>query len=61
MYFEIYRDTDQQYRWRLIAGNGRVVAVAGEGYKNRAGCLKGIKCVQRSAEAEFEEVEGENS
>lgn len=34
--YEIYRDTAGQWRWRLVAGNGRIVA-SGEGYKTRPG------------------------
>jgi len=33
--FELYRDRQKQWRWRLIAPNGRKVAGAGEGYHNR--------------------------
>ena len=31
---EIYRDGDGDWRWRLIARNGRIVATSGEGYVN---------------------------
>jgi uncharacterized protein YegP (UPF0339 family) len=26
--FELYRDVKKQYRWRLIAGNGEIVATS---------------------------------
>jgi hypothetical protein len=26
--FEIYRDVAGQYRWRLVAGNGEIVAIS---------------------------------
>ena len=35
MKFTFYRDHKKEWRWRLRARNGRIVAVAGEGYKNR--------------------------
>jgi uncharacterized protein YegP (UPF0339 family) len=38
MTFEMYKDTAEEFRWRLKANNGQVVAVSGEGYKNRSDC-----------------------
>ena len=37
MQFEVYR-SKTQFRWRLVAGNGEVVA-SGEAYKNKADVL----------------------
>lgn len=54
MIFRIYRDEKQEWRWRLIASNGRIVAVSGEGYKTRAGLNKGIAAVKKSGEAELD-------
>ena len=34
--FEIYRDAAGEWRWRLVAGNGRIVADSGEGYSRKA-------------------------
>lgn len=31
-HFEVYLDHADEYRWRLVAGNGRIVADSGEGY-----------------------------
>jgi len=33
---EIYRDGRREWRWRLKASNGRIVADSGEGYRRRA-------------------------
>jgi len=33
--FETYRDRTGHYRWRMKAGNGKVVADCGEGFKTR--------------------------
>jgi len=33
---EIYRDGRSEWRWRLRAANGRIVADSGEGYRRRA-------------------------
>jgi hypothetical protein len=46
--FEIYRDAAGEYRWRLKAANGRIVA-AGEGYKMLAGAKRGAEALRRSA------------
>lgn len=32
---ELYRDDSGDWRWRALAGNGEIVAVSGEGYRNR--------------------------
>lgn len=37
MKFELYREpVTHDYRWRLKASNGRIVAEGGEGYRNFA-------------------------
>ena len=33
---DIYRDANREWRWRLRASNGRIVADSGEGYRRRA-------------------------
>ena len=43
---EIYRDAKRQWRWRLRASNGRIVADSGEGYRRKASLLAGIECVR---------------
>lgn len=53
--FEMYIDKAGEYRFRLKATNGQVIAV-GEGYSAKAGCLNGIDSVKRNApEAEIDE------
>jgi uncharacterized protein YegP (UPF0339 family) len=51
MRFELYRDAGGQWRWRLRARNGEVVAESGEGYVRREDCEHGISLVRQSAEA----------
>lgn len=46
--FEIYKDKSDNYRWRLKAGNGEVIAV-GEAYESAAGAQGGIDSVKRNA------------
>lgn len=35
--FDIYRDAGGQFRWRLRARNGRIIADGSEGYSDRRG------------------------
>ena len=53
--FEVYTDKAGEYRFRLKATNGQVIAVS-EGYKALAGCLNGIESVKKNA-PEAETVE----
>jgi uncharacterized protein YegP (UPF0339 family) len=46
--FEVYRDNAGEFRFRLKASNGQVIA-NGEGYKTKAGVLTGIASIKRSA------------
>ena len=46
--FEVYQDGAGQFRFRLKAKNGEIIAVS-EGYKAKASCLNGIKSVVRNA------------
>ncbi|GAA2904691.1 uncharacterized protein YegP (UPF0339 family) [Microbacterium keratanolyticum] len=55
--FELYEDKAGDYRFRLKAGNGEVIAT-GQGYASKAGALNGIDSVRRNAaDAEVIEVE----
>ena len=53
--FEMYQNKAGEYRFRLKATNGQVIATS-EGYTAKAGCLNGIESVQKNApEAEIVE------
>ena len=55
--FEVYVDKKGEFRFRLKARNGEIIAV-GEGYKAKASCLNGIDSIRRNApDAEIEKVE----
>ena len=43
---EIYRDGRREWRWRLRASNGRIVADSGEGYRRRASVRKAVDRVR---------------
>ncbi|WP_254280707.1 YegP family protein [Haloarcula marina] len=48
-HFELYKDRADEYRWRMIASNGRIVADSGEGYSSKSGARKAIENVQSDA------------
>ncbi len=51
--FEIFEDKAGQWRWRLRASNGELVAVSEEGFASKAGVVKTLDVVRRNvAEAE---------
>lgn len=53
MHFEVYSDKRSEWRWRLVASNGLIIADSGQGYTHKVDCLHGIKLVQGSAGAEI--------
>ena len=54
--FEMYLDKAGEYRFRLKAKNGEVIATS-EGYKAKASCINGIESVKENApEAEIEKA-----
>ena len=46
--FEIYADKRGEFRFRLKAANGQIIAV-GEGYKAKASCKNGIASIVKNA------------
>ncbi len=46
--FEVYTDKAGEYRFRLKARNGEIIAVS-EGYKAKPSCLNGIESVKKNA------------
>lgn len=38
--FDIYKDTADNWRWRLLADNGRKVAASGESFSSRSGAVR---------------------
>lgn len=45
--FEVYQDKAGEFRFRLKATNGQVIAT-GEGYKAKASCLNGVESVKKN-------------
>ena len=58
MKFEVYKSRDQ-WRWRLRARNGKIVATSGEAYRRRADTLKAVRSVSRLAPTTAVIVDGE--
>ena len=46
--FEMYTDKAAEFRFRLKAKNGQIIAT-GEGYKAKAGCRNGIESIRKNA------------
>ena len=46
--YEVYQDKAGEYRFRLKARNGEIIAT-GEGYKAKTGCMNGIDSIKRNA------------
>lgn len=51
MYYLIYRDSANQWRWRFVSSNGRIIADSAESYWNKSDCLAGINIMKGSAGA----------
>ena len=47
--FELYKDKSEQFRFRLKARNGEVIAVS-EAYTTKANCKNGVASVMKNAE-----------
>ncbi|NIK54801.1 YegP family protein [Kribbella shirazensis] len=47
--FELYKDKSGEYRFRLKAGNGEVIASSSESYGSKAAALNGIDSIKRNA------------
>jgi uncharacterized protein YegP (UPF0339 family) len=47
--FEVFQDNANEWRWRLVASNGNIIADSGEGYRSKQGAKRGIESVKRSA------------
>ena len=51
MTYEYYKDKKGEWRWRLVAANGRILADSGEGYKSEKECKDDINRVKNSKDA----------
>ena len=44
--FQLYRDAAGEFRWRLVAPNGKTIADSGEGYYDRSGAERAAENVR---------------
>ncbi|WP_458207452.1 HVO_2922 family protein [Haladaptatus sp. NG-SE-30] len=54
--FELYRDANEEWRWRLVHDNGNIIADSGEGYERQSTARNGIESVQENAAGSQVEV-----
>jgi uncharacterized protein YegP (UPF0339 family) len=47
MKWELYEDAGGDWRWRLVAQNGLVMADSGEGYTRRRDCHRAIDRIEQ--------------
>ena len=45
-HFEVYQDRAEEWRWRMVASNGRIVADSGEGYSSKSGARRALAGVE---------------
>jgi len=59
MKFQVFKTRKKQWRWRLRATNGRIVANSGESYHRLKDCLSAMGLVKNTngqTPAEFEDT-----
>ena len=53
--FEVFKDASEQFRFRLVAPNGEIIA-SSEAYTTKDSCMNGIESVKTNASvAEIED------
>lgn len=60
--FEVYRDAENEWRWRLRHRNGNIIADSAEGYSSKMSALNGVdtvRSVARDARIDLEWRDGE--
>jgi uncharacterized protein YegP (UPF0339 family) len=54
--FEIFEDKEKEFRWRLKHGD-EILGTAGQGYKEKASCKKGIEGIKKGLENDKDKFE----
>ncbi|MDZ5811429.1 HVO_2922 family protein [Halorubrum sp. AD140] len=58
--FELFRDSDERYRWRLRHDNGNIIADGGQGYASKQKAKQGLNSVKFNAPgASVEELDAD--
>jgi uncharacterized protein YegP (UPF0339 family) len=47
--FEVYKDNAGEFRFRLVNGEGELMAASGKGYKTKAECQRMIDAIKQDA------------
>jgi len=47
--FEVYKDNNRLFRWRLRSKDNRIIAEGGEGFHNRSDCENAVNLVRVEA------------
>jgi uncharacterized protein YegP (UPF0339 family) len=47
--FELYKDTADEFRWRMKTGEGTLLGTSGKGYKTKEDCREVIDTIKREA------------
>jgi len=55
MKFHIYKDAKKEWRWRLKAANGKIIADSGEGYTSKQGCRNALALIKGTTNIPVEE------
>ncbi len=53
--YQIFTDAASKFRFNLSAPNGEIIA-ASEAYESKQGCMNGIEAVQKTCDAEIEDL-----
>jgi uncharacterized protein YegP (UPF0339 family) len=56
MTYQIFRDAHGEWRWRLKAANGRIIANSSQGYRRKQDCLDDINRIKKNSETSVVEV-----
>ncbi|WP_299780020.1 YegP family protein [uncultured Roseobacter sp.] len=51
VFYYLYKDVNNHWRWTLYAANNRKIANSGEGYHNRSDAISAIELVKLSSSA----------
>ncbi|HMC66419.1 MAG TPA: DUF1508 domain-containing protein [Gemmataceae bacterium] len=57
MLFEIYKDQAGEYRWRLKAANGKIIAVPADAYKSKSAAKEAVENIRKNANSPKWKVE----
>lgn len=56
MMYQIFKDAHGEWRWRLKAANGRIIANSSQGYRRKQDCLDDINRIKKNSETSVVEV-----